>query len=235
MSFGKNLQLFRKIYNGMTQEELAEKMGVSRQTISKWELDAVYPEISKAIELCRLFSCSMDELFIENMDILNAYDSFYSNARTEEIEEFRYVKYEVFSKEPENDAIRHMKEWAKQRGIREPQILGWDFPFLTQEQINVFHMHGYAAACILPPELSLPNEAGEIFTQKRQRYAVITVKGGFDEPFVVIPNAYKTLMLYMKVNGIEPMEGKDLLSCYEKEYEEDGQWRMDIYIAVKDQ
>ena len=37
MNLGKNLQILRKITN-MTQEELAEKLNVSRQTISKWEL-----------------------------------------------------------------------------------------------------------------------------------------------------------------------------------------------------
>lgn len=45
MSFGQNLQCLRKMRNRMTQEELAEKLGVSRQTISKWELDRVYPEV----------------------------------------------------------------------------------------------------------------------------------------------------------------------------------------------
>ena len=43
MGFGQNLQFLRKMRNKMTQEELAEKLGVSRQTVSKWELDAVYP------------------------------------------------------------------------------------------------------------------------------------------------------------------------------------------------
>lgn len=45
MSFGQNLQFLRKMHKGMTQEELAEKMGVSRQTISKWEIDSSFPEI----------------------------------------------------------------------------------------------------------------------------------------------------------------------------------------------
>ena len=62
MSFGTNLQILRKIGNDMTQEELAKRLCVSRQTISKWELDIAYPEINKLIELCDLFSCTMDEL-----------------------------------------------------------------------------------------------------------------------------------------------------------------------------
>ncbi len=69
MSLGQNLQFLRKMRNDMTQEELAEKLGVSRQTISKWELDTVYPEMNKVIELCKLFSCSMDELVREDMNV----------------------------------------------------------------------------------------------------------------------------------------------------------------------
>lgn len=51
MSFGQNLQFLRKMRNKMTQEELAEKLAVSRQTVSKWELDTAYPEINKLVEL----------------------------------------------------------------------------------------------------------------------------------------------------------------------------------------
>lgn len=51
MSFGTNLQFMRKMYNAMSQEELAEKMEVSRQTISKWEMDNAFPEMEKAIAL----------------------------------------------------------------------------------------------------------------------------------------------------------------------------------------
>ncbi len=39
MSLGQNLQFLRKMRNKMTQEELAEKIGVSRQAVSKWELE----------------------------------------------------------------------------------------------------------------------------------------------------------------------------------------------------
>lgn len=61
MSLGQNLQFLRKRDN-LTQEGLAEHMQVSRQTISKWESDASYPEMDKLLQLCDMFGCSMDEL-----------------------------------------------------------------------------------------------------------------------------------------------------------------------------
>ena len=60
MNFGKNVQILRKMAN-MTQEELAEKMNVSRQTVSKWELGTVLPELEKLLELCDGFNCSVDQ------------------------------------------------------------------------------------------------------------------------------------------------------------------------------
>lgn len=69
MSFGQNLQFLRKMRNSMTQEALADRMGVSRQTVSKWELDSAYPEMDKLVELCALFSCTMDQLIREDMNM----------------------------------------------------------------------------------------------------------------------------------------------------------------------
>lgn len=64
-SFGENLQFYRK-RAGMTQEQLAEKLEVSRQTISKWEAGASYAEMEKILQLCDLFSCDMDTLLRKN-------------------------------------------------------------------------------------------------------------------------------------------------------------------------
>lgn len=61
MQFGENMQFLRK-QKGMTQEDLAEQMAVSRQTVSKWESDQSFPETDKLIALCDLFGCSMDVL-----------------------------------------------------------------------------------------------------------------------------------------------------------------------------
>ncbi len=61
MTFGEKLSLLRKDYN-YTQEQLADILGVSRQSVSKWESDIAYPETNKLIVLGRLFECSMDYL-----------------------------------------------------------------------------------------------------------------------------------------------------------------------------
>lgn len=229
MSFGQNLQFLRKMYHGMTQEELAERMGVSRQTVSKWELDGSYPEMEKVIELCELFSCSMDRLVREKINLCN--DS-YSKIRVEEVESFQYVHYAVISKEPEDDAIRYIENWAKSFHIENPEIIGWDFPYVSQEQINVYHMHGYAAACILSSNIDLSNNNLEVLTQKKQKYLVITIKEPFSSPFTLIPYGYKTLMLYMEINGIKHKQSKEIISCFEKEYRKDNIQYMDVYIAV---
>lgn len=52
----------------MTQEHLAEKLDVSRQTISKWESDACYPEIDKLLQLCSIFGCTSDEILCGDLD-----------------------------------------------------------------------------------------------------------------------------------------------------------------------
>ena len=61
MNFAENLQNLRKKKN-MTQDELAEKLQVSRQAVSKWESGSGYPETEKIISICDIFNCSMDEL-----------------------------------------------------------------------------------------------------------------------------------------------------------------------------
>ncbi|WP_297419817.1 helix-turn-helix transcriptional regulator [Clostridium sp.] len=230
MSLGQNIQFLRKMHKGMTQEELAEKMSVSRQTVSKWELDATYPEIDKVIELCKLFSCSMDKLVREDINMIN---EAYSNIRVEEVDSFSFVKYAVISREPEEDAIKHIKNWANNNGINHPQIIGWDFPHVSQEQINVYHMHGYAAACILPSNFKVECNNLEVSTQKQQQYAVITIREPFIDPFILIPNAYKTLMIYMEVNCYKYKQAKDIIHCFEKVYEKEKVCYMDVYIAIE--
>jgi len=61
MTLGERIASLRSEQR-LSQGELAEKIGVSRQSVSKWETDASIPELDKIIQLCDLFSVSMDEL-----------------------------------------------------------------------------------------------------------------------------------------------------------------------------
>ncbi len=61
MSFRDNL-LHLRAANDMTQEQLAALLGVSRQSVTKWESDKSYPEMDKLIKLCEIFDCTLDEL-----------------------------------------------------------------------------------------------------------------------------------------------------------------------------
>ena len=230
MSFGQNLQFLRKLRNDMTQEELAEKLSVSRQTISKWELDNAYPEMNNLVELCKLFSCSMDDLVRGN---LNLSDDAFSEIRFETVESFYCLRYAVISVEPEDDSIHHVELMAKELNISKPEIIGWDFPFLSQEQINVYNMHGYEAALILKDGKLIQEKQDKLFYQERQKYMVITIKEPFTAPFRLIPNAYKILMTHMKINGIKYKDSKEIIPCFEKTYKKEGMEYMDVYIAIE--
>ena len=61
MEIGKKIMELRK-KSGLSQEELAEKIGVARQTISKWELGETSPDLKESKELSKVFNVSLDEL-----------------------------------------------------------------------------------------------------------------------------------------------------------------------------
>lgn len=191
MSFGTNLQYLRQLSGNMTQESLAEKMSVSRQTISKWEMDTAKPEMDKALELCKVFNCTLDNLFRDEMD----------------------------------KSIDRVYKYAKENGDENPKVIGWDFQKLSIEQINVYNMHGYTAAWILPEGIT-PKEL-EIKEQTEHKYVAIHIDRPFDNPFVTIPGAYHTLNDYMRTNGLVYVEN-EVIPCFETDGES-----MDVYIACK--
>ena len=66
MAFGERLQALRR-KNGMTQEEFAEQLKVSRQAVSKWESCRGYPEMEKILYICSRYGVSMDALFADEL------------------------------------------------------------------------------------------------------------------------------------------------------------------------
>ncbi len=61
MKFEEKLQNLRKA-SSLSQEQLADKLGVSRQSVSKWESGSTYPEMDKLLAMCKIFKCSLDDL-----------------------------------------------------------------------------------------------------------------------------------------------------------------------------
>ena len=66
MSLGTNIQFYRKKHS-ITQEELGERMEVSRQTLSKLESDVSFPAMEKLNTLCDMFDCNLDLLVRGNV------------------------------------------------------------------------------------------------------------------------------------------------------------------------
>ena len=86
MTLGDKLSKLRK-ENNYTQEQLADVLGVSRQSISKWESDIAYPETDKLIRISELFDCSLDYLLkdeVETNSKVQSDDSIFS---------FRIIKF----------------------------------------------------------------------------------------------------------------------------------------------
>ena len=73
MKFGENLYNLRKMAK-MSQEKLAEKMNVTRQSVSKWENGESYPEMEKIMKLCDIFHCKINDLVHENMVDIDSLD-----------------------------------------------------------------------------------------------------------------------------------------------------------------
>lgn len=65
----------------LSQEDLAEKLGITRQTISNWELNETSPDLKQASKLCDIFNLSLDELTGKENAILTKLDKTESNSK----------------------------------------------------------------------------------------------------------------------------------------------------------
>lgn len=96
MKFGENLKIIRNQKN-ISQEELAEKIGVSRQSISKWETGENFPSMNNIMCLCKVFECKINDLVHENFTDIDSFD----NEIKENIVKFKkekQVKVKLISK-----------------------------------------------------------------------------------------------------------------------------------------
>lgn len=108
----ENMTLGQRLYElrrdkGFSQEKVAEVLGVTRQTVSKWETDQSTPDFDKILPLCRLFDISTDELIVGrndneakndyyvNADSYNITDADTNESRQENDYAQRYNKYRI--------------------------------------------------------------------------------------------------------------------------------------------
>ena len=80
MREGEDMILADKIMNerkknGWSQEELADKLGVSRQSVSKWESAQSVPDINRILDLAKLFGVSTDYLLKDEIEAIVGYSS----------------------------------------------------------------------------------------------------------------------------------------------------------------
>jgi len=68
MTIGQKIIQLRNAAD-ISQEQLAETLGVSRQSVSKWEMDQALPQIDKVLQLAEIFSVSTDELLLDKIEI----------------------------------------------------------------------------------------------------------------------------------------------------------------------
>lgn len=229
MHLGTNLQYLRKRSNNMTQEKLAERMGVSRQTVSKWESGENVPELSKLTELCALFSCSLDALIQEDLAVKAAASS---SVRILRVPGFRYAFYTVISRHAREDANAIMDSRHSQMGIRSEETvpIGWAFPYLSQEQKQRHRLSGYVSARILPEDFASEISSVEISCQTAAEYAVLTVADPFAEPQNRISQAYATILSFLDANNIRKQHKSGILPCFERVYQKNGICYMDVYV-----
>lgn len=89
MKFNEKLQSLRK-EKGFSQEQLADLLEVSRQSVSKWESGQTYPEMDKLLSLCKIFNITLDELTNDEIDI-NTINNNSSNVGYSILEELKYL------------------------------------------------------------------------------------------------------------------------------------------------
>ena len=123
MTIGKRIAFLRK-EKGLTQEELAQHMGISPQAVSKWENDQTCPDISALPKLARLFGVTVDEL-LEGKEALPAVRML----PPEERKDIKDMLLRITVDSAEGDKVRvnlpmALMEIAMEIGMEMPQING---------------------------------------------------------------------------------------------------------------
>lgn len=107
----KKMEFYNKLYNlrkqkGLSQEELANRLNVSRQTISKWEVGDSTPDMEKLIAISDMFDISLDELVMDKVPV-----------RKDESLSKSEIVGELKDKILSDESKKRTKKWIKIAGI----------------------------------------------------------------------------------------------------------------------
>ena len=114
MNLGKEVASLR-LANKMTQEELAERIGVSRQAVTKWEASESIPDLAKVIAMADLFCVSVDKL-------IGRGDTLYDLAKTR-VEELSASCRKAYDGDDMTPFIKRYMEYSKSIGLSAEQII----------------------------------------------------------------------------------------------------------------
>ncbi|MFQ7447487.1 helix-turn-helix domain-containing protein, partial [Intestinibacter bartlettii] len=101
INIGKNITKFRRS-KGITQDELASYIGVSKSSVSKWENSITYPDIMLLPQLATLFNISLDELMGYEPQLIK-----------EDIQKIYFELAQEFAQNDSNEVLKKCEEYIK--------------------------------------------------------------------------------------------------------------------------
>lgn len=232
MFLGSNLYFLRK-RSGITQEALAQQLGVSRQAVSKWESGEATPELGKLLELADLFGCKLDELLREDIALRE------SEVQLVLVKGFRAAHLTIVSAEPEKDAQTCMDLWMRENHLPaahsfHTKRMGWGFPYVTEDQRQRFGLRGYVAACLLPEDFQIVGSHPSIHRQADCCYAVLTIPEPTGRDPRQVSGAIRTILEHLQRKGIAKTAKEGFLPTFELRYEQNGIALADIFVQCQD-
>lgn len=137
MKFSEKLQTLRK-NKKMSQEQLADLMEVSRQSVSKWESGQAYPEMDKLLMLCKIFDCSLDDLTNDEVTEIKVNKNMKINASTLVDQFLKIIKdcYYCITNMKANEVIRMILEMIILIIII--RFIGFPFEFIANKVKYIF-------------------------------------------------------------------------------------------------
>lgn len=114
MRFSEKLPKLRK-NNNLSQEQLAEQLGVSRQAVSKWEAGNSYPDMEKMLQMCQILNCHLEDLMddgsIGNTSIEGSKNKIDLNVCMQDFLNFITKLYNMFVSMRFKEKIKFIFEW----------------------------------------------------------------------------------------------------------------------------